>query len=156
MVAANGADKRRERALHWRRRIIEQRDSGLSVDAWCRVNDVGKQSFYLWRRRLAAGDAMRDGAAGRADSSPHASVLRRGPLRAGNGALEPMSLARVLVGPSRAAGDDGQTLRLRLSGGDELLLPASMPVKQLAELIAALERRAAYAGGDGLVGEERI
>ena len=99
-----------------RRRIEDQRASGQSVRAWCLASGTREHSFYFWRKRL----------------SPSASSP--GPRRASN-ASSPVALARVnLLEPGTL-----DPLRLRLAGGRELILPASMPMSRLAELIVALE-----------------
>ena len=36
----------------WRRRIAEQRESGLSIAAYCRRHDLTQVSFHYWKRRL--------------------------------------------------------------------------------------------------------
>lgn len=41
-----------ERAAEWRRRLDDQRSSGLSVVAWCREHGIEKNTFYGWRKRL--------------------------------------------------------------------------------------------------------
>lgn len=107
-----------DRAEDWRRRIEAQRAGGLTVRAWCQANGVREHAFYWWRARLGLSPAVR-GAAG----TPRAK---------GNAA----GLSRVVVAASPLA----EGPRLRLGGGRELILPASMPVGRVAELLVALER----------------
>lgn len=38
----------------WQSLIQQQGDSGLSVRAFCKRHKIGDQSFYCWRKRLAA------------------------------------------------------------------------------------------------------
>jgi hypothetical protein len=57
MVPQRGNAQGREQL--WRERIASQQTSGQTVAAWCRDAGVAKQSFYAWRRRLAAGDESR-------------------------------------------------------------------------------------------------
>ena len=99
----------------WRERITAQRASGESIRGWCRQHDCREHSFYWWRARLK----LRPGA-----------VAGRGRGRA---PAKPVAFAEVLV---RAT---AQPLCLRLSGGRELVLPASMEVEQVARLVRLVE-----------------
>ena len=98
----------------WRERIAAHGDSGQSIRAWCRENNCHEHSFYWWRSRLGL--------------SPQSVTKRpRRPARA-------IKFAEVVV--DRAA---SESVCPRLNGGRELVLPASMPVEQLAKLIHAVE-----------------
>jgi len=111
----DAAASRSKTADAWRERIAAQRASGQSIRQWCRGNACHEHSFYWWRARLNLRPA---GAAG------------RGRGNAGAGAIP---FAEVVV---RAA---AQPLCLRLIGGRELVVPASMPVEQVAKLIRLVE-----------------
>jgi hypothetical protein len=102
----------------WRRRIDDQRASGQSVRAWCKSNGSQECSFYWWRARLGL--------------SPGKRRLRR-PFEALEANAAPVAFARVVVHPSI------EPLRLRLAGERELILPASMPLEQVAKLVHAIE-----------------
>jgi len=39
----------------WRKRIADQKASGLKVTAWCEKNNLSKHAYYYWRKR-ARGD----------------------------------------------------------------------------------------------------
>jgi transposase len=45
-----------EREQLWRRRIDEQRTSGLTIRAFCHRHELREPSFYFWRRTLADRD----------------------------------------------------------------------------------------------------
>lgn len=105
-----------EKAEVWRGRIEAQRASGQSVRAWCLGSGTGEHSFYWWRAKLGL--------------SPQARRL-------GEGSASAVALARVRVVGSAVR----ESLCLRLSGERELILPPSMPVSQVAELLVELERR---------------
>ena len=81
----------------WRRHIDDQRVSGQSVRAWCKVNDAQECSFYWWRAKLGL--------------SPGKRRLRR-PLRSAEAKPTPLAFAQVVVHPSTA-----EPLRFRFSGG---------------------------------------
>lgn len=42
-----------ERSAIWRKRLLAQQASGLSVASWCRQESVSAWNFYAWRKRLA-------------------------------------------------------------------------------------------------------
>jgi hypothetical protein len=42
------------RRADWQRLLMEQQASGLSIPAWCFQQDIREQTFYYWRKRLAA------------------------------------------------------------------------------------------------------
>jgi hypothetical protein len=100
-------------ADRWRERIVAQQASGQSIRGWCRGNGCPEHGFYWWRARLKLPRA--DGRQRR----PHPVNL--------------INFAEVL------AGIPAEAIRLRLSGERELLLPASMPVEQVAKLVRAIE-----------------
>lgn len=114
----------------WRRHIDEQRASGLSVRAWCKANDAREHSFYWWRCRLGLSPVEAKPATKRRRFS---KPVEAGPV--------PLGFARVVVNHPVA-----EPLRLRLAGPAraeacvrELILPASMPLEQVARLVHAIE-----------------
>jgi hypothetical protein len=98
----------------WRERIVAQQASGQPIRAWCRSNGCREHSFYWWRARLSL--------------SP-AGVKRRRRL----------SSKRVTFAEVTALGPAAEPICLRLARGRELLLPASMPVEQVAGLVGLIE-----------------
>ena len=110
----------------WRGRIAAHRVSGQSIRAWCRANGQREHSFYWWRARLGF--------------SPRAGVKRRT-----HRAAEAVGFAEVVVRRPDAGGAEvaevstaGAALSLRLGGGRELILPASLPVEWVARLVRAI------------------
>jgi hypothetical protein len=54
---------REERVTHWRRRVQEQAQSGMSAAAFCKDHQINLQRFYSWRRRfMPQSDAQLTGA----------------------------------------------------------------------------------------------
>ena len=102
-------------AKAWRARIAAQQASGQEIRAWCRENGCREHSFYWWRARLnlQPGRMKRGPRAGRVDG--------------------PMPFAEVVVGAA------AEPIYLRLGGGRELVLPASMGVEQVAKLVGLIE-----------------
>ena len=43
---------RQERLDTWTSRIMECRNSGMSIRAWCRENGFSEKTYYYWQRRL--------------------------------------------------------------------------------------------------------
>lgn len=44
----------------WRELVSRQKQSGLSVSAFCVREGVGVASFYLWRSKLTEGGSVKD------------------------------------------------------------------------------------------------
>jgi transposase-like protein len=109
----------------WRQRIEAQRASGQSVRAWCSANGAAEHSFYWWRRRLE-------------NSTP--SKLHKPPVASVGLARVKLALASPADSPPLEL--DSPPIRLRLAADRELILPASMPMADIAALIGALERQA--------------
>ena len=102
----------------WRQRIEAQRSSGQRVRAWCRANAIAEHSFYFWRARLGLFSGNRRRLVGNRPASAKAT---------------PAGFAEVLISAQEG-------LRLRLACGRELVLPASLAMARVAELILALEQ----------------
>ena len=41
-----------ERKQQWKKNILEQLDSGLSIAAWCRQRKIAVHTFYYWHNKL--------------------------------------------------------------------------------------------------------
>jgi len=41
-----------EKKIEWEARIHQQRESGLSIDRWCRQNQLTSCSFHYWKNRF--------------------------------------------------------------------------------------------------------
>lgn len=108
-------DVKRSTAALWQKRIEGQASSGMSIRAWCRDNDVHEHGFYWWRTRLGL--------------SPVG--VRRQP----SSDARPVRFAEVVVAPPVI----GDPIRLRLSRDRELILPAAMPMADVAALVRAIE-----------------
>ena len=107
----------------WRERILAQRGSGQSIRSWCRENSHHEYAFYSWRRRLGL--------------SPAPARKRRSRRDGGLG------FAEVVVDRGGAVASSvaclAEPILLRFAGGRELVLPMSMPVRQIAGLVRELE-----------------
>jgi hypothetical protein len=109
------------RADTWRERIAAQQASGQSVRAWCRENPAcPEHSFYWCRARLNLGP----------DSARRRRVAT---------AQVPAALAQTIPFAEVLVAASAQPFCLRLAGGRELLLPASMAIEQVAKLVRLIE-----------------
>lgn len=41
-----------DKKLEWEEKIRKQKESGLSVERWCRENQISPHTFYYWKDRL--------------------------------------------------------------------------------------------------------
>ena len=105
---------RADAAEGWRERIGAQQASGLSIRAWCKANGCHEHSYYWWRTRLGLQPKRRRLPAG---ETPGNRIL----------------FTEVVTNPV------AEPIRLRLGSDRELLLPASLPVEQIAKLVRAIE-----------------
>ena len=42
----------KEKRLDWETKICQQKQSGLSINQWCRKNQITKGSFHYWKDQL--------------------------------------------------------------------------------------------------------
>lgn len=101
----------------WRERIGAQRASGQSIPAWCQANGCQEQSFYWWRTRLGLQPKGRQ-------------------LSAAGIPSNRIMFTEVVANPANRV---AESIRLRLGSDRELLLPASLPMEQIAKLVRAIE-----------------
>ena len=45
--------KSSENILKWKERIQQQKDSGLSIKNWCEQNQLPRQSYFYWRKKIS-------------------------------------------------------------------------------------------------------
>lgn len=112
------ANMRRDagKEAYWRDVLTRQAASGLSVRAFCGQEQVKESALYAWRRTLLERERPAEQA----------------PRRA---AFVPVQLAATPHGAT--------SIEMALAGGRVLRLPASISMERLAELVHALEARAA-------------
>jgi hypothetical protein len=127
----------------WRQVIAKQRVSGLSVAEFCRRENVSRQGFHVWNRKLRQKTPSARGAAGAAPkqrSVKHRSPKRRLPIatrRRSRSALPgpaaPTAAAGFLQLPVAAA-QTSPWIELALADGTVVRLPQ----QNLAALVAVL------------------
>lgn len=106
-------------AQRWRKLCDEQRGSGMTVSAFCRVKSIPASSLFAWRRKLAP----------RAQSRP-----------AGTGTVEPKgSGAPGFVQVKAATDGKPSAIELRLKGDRRLLVRTGFDPDMLAGVIRLLE-----------------
>jgi len=42
----------KESSKLWKKRIEDQRASGLKVNAWCEENNLSKHAYYYWKKQI--------------------------------------------------------------------------------------------------------
>jgi len=130
--AAESSPRRGQRsAEQWRLLIEAQPASAQSVDEYCRQRRLTPSAFYRWRRFLT-------GKTGAASAWAN-------PKRRRSRAIEGFAAVQV-VDKSGPGSLPGESIRLLLAGGRELILPVSMPARLLVELLVALESKSRERG----------
>lgn len=115
-------------AVTWRERITAQQAGGQSIRALCKENGWHEHAFYWWRARLGL--------------SPRSAVRRRRGRIAVPGFAEVAVDRPVVARPAVAEpASIVEPIRLRLSGGRELVLPVSLPDERVAALVHLIEGR---------------
>lgn len=114
----------------WRNILKQFADSGQSVRAFCAARGLKETAFYFWRREIQRRDGQRPARRPRVASRTSTRFRARSP--------RPVAFTEVLVrSPQSPSPVEG--LRLILSHGRELILPASMAIEQVARLVHAIE-----------------
>ncbi len=131
---AEAASKTMPREEFWRRALARQRQSGLSVRAFCAAEGLAPATFYLWKRRLRRPVLT---------LSPPKRI-EFAPVR-----VEPENTAGI---PSRQSGPspDPAASRPSPAGRMEILLPSQCRIRlsgsvdrqQLATVLSVLEAQA--------------
>ena len=110
----------------WRQRIERQRESGLSIAAFCRRENCSRQGFHIWRRKFRKATLLRQ--APRRDATVRSRRERRGaiPSRRGsdrfaNSAASPRPVEFLQLPVSAAR--SSPWIELALADGTVLRLP---------------------------------
>jgi len=103
------------RSVFWRRHIEAQRDSGLSVCAYCQEHGLTQVSFYQWRKRLSSEQRP-------AEAQPPVFV----PVRIVQPAVE-------------STGAEPASLEVALGNGRVVRVRPGFDAATLVELVSALE-----------------
>jgi hypothetical protein len=122
----------------WRRRIKRQRESGLSIAEFCRREDIPRQGFHVWKRKLhaaiSAQQASREATQSRRFPKARAmAAAGRPPRRAPTKPTMPAHPTDFLQLPIAAA-QGCPWIELALADGTILRLPQ----QNLAALVAVL------------------
>jgi hypothetical protein len=115
-VQGQARDSRRE--ARWRGVMAEFGKSGLTVRGFCARQRLSEPSFYHWRR------VIRERAA-------------QGPQAADAPMPSSPAFVPMVVRDGAEHSDAGIVIQLR--GGRVMRLPAALPVRQVAELVHAIE-----------------
>lgn len=117
-----------DKEAFWRLAFSEQRDSGLSVRAFCVREGLTQSSFYAWRRQLARRDA--EGGSERAGSPKFVEVT---PPEFPEAPPEPPGVPPVVT-----SDDVASPLELVLPRGVVVRVPDRFDAKALRRVVEAL------------------
>jgi transposase-like protein len=124
----------RARWKHWRRLIAKQRVSGLSVAEFCRRENVSRQGFHVWKRKVRRDRTARQ-ASSETARAPH-SRQRRAHVAA------PRPFRRELARPALPGATSGflqlPVTAVRPTPWIELALPDGTVVRLPQQNLAAL------------------
>ncbi len=109
---AKGQKRDLKRETYWRKTLERFGKSGLSVRGFCEREKLSEPSFYHWRRVLQQRDEEQ-----RCDGPAFVPVV-------------------VHDEPTETSGEQ---VVIELRGGRLLRLPAALPMRQVAELVHAIE-----------------
>jgi hypothetical protein len=113
MAWHKGPARSRKRETFWRRIVMKQPTSGLSIRDWCDSQGVSEPSFYAWRRELAHRAVEQTKPTSDASTADRFVELELPPLAKSALAVGVAALS-IVVGDVRvevAPGFDGPTLR---------------------------------------------
>jgi hypothetical protein len=100
----------------WRRRLTKFDASGLTVGAFCRLEQVSQASFYYWSRRIRDRDVSMA-----SEMKPPDAGLATSPIREGDESVE------ILIGDS---------IRVRMPVADPAAVAALVKQLQAASQVA--------------------
>ena len=110
-----------EKERFWRRVIRRQRESSLTVSAFCTAEGLKDWSFHWWRRELAKRD--REKPAAKAAAKPKAKP----------------SFVPVQLLPERDELHTSSTIEVVLTSGQRVRVPAGFDPQALDSLLTVLE-----------------
>ena len=122
----------------WRRRIERQHASGLSIAEFCRRENIPRQGFHVWKRKLRPSMSVRQ--ASRGAARPRRLPKGRGIAASGRQPRLAAAQAAKRLGPAEflqlpvAAAQGSPWIELALADGTILRLPQ----QNLTALITAL------------------
>ena len=117
---AKGKIRDKGKEAFWQRTIQEQRQSGLSVRAFCRKHAAHESAFYFWRRELARREEAEPGA-----TTGRAARSRR------QAAFVPVHVAEDAPAGGR--------IEIVLPGGRRIHAAPPVDRQALADVLAVLE-----------------
>lgn len=118
----------------WRQRLQRQRESGLSIAAFCRRENLSPHGFHVWRRKFRKAMPGRHASRGVVGARPSLRRRGTGPRRRG--------LAKVAVPPRRGGFLQLPVASTQPSPWTELVLAdgtvVRLPQQNIAALLAVL------------------
>ena len=112
--------KRMARVSEWKGLIQEQKESGMTIRAWCEQNGFRENTYYYWLKIIRA-EAIEQ-------VETNAALLRIEPNELPEGKGEPQTKTERII-----------TERIMVRINDAVIeFPREMPVEQIAAFIRAL------------------
>ena len=130
---ANGRERDKRREVQWRRVVLEQGRSGLSIRDFCRRSKVPESAFHFWRRELERRDLQRHQAKQEQRQPPTRRARPRRPAAA-HPAFVPVRVAEE-------ARTDAARIEIELSGGRRVHVTPPVDRQALTDVLAVLEGR---------------
>lgn len=133
------ANRRRsaEKEAWWRSHVGRQAESGMSVRACCRENQLSEPSLYVWRRELRKRDleGLQSGASGRPQSAEDAP-RPVGECASSSGSTAGPTFVAVDVIPSA----EQDAIQISLPGGAVVHVPADVSAETLERVLRPVSR----------------
>lgn len=121
----------------WREQVRAQSQSGLSVRAYCRQQQVSEPSFYAWRKELAKRDQERQ-AQERQPSAPTPPARATSVLAAR--ATRPTFTEVILSSPAAVSSAAVSPIEIILAAGQRIVVVPGFDSPTLQAVLEVLER----------------
>jgi len=134
---ANRRRRNAEKEAWWRGHVGRQADSGMSVRAYCRENQLAVPSFYVWRRELRKRDL--EGSQPGASGQPQCTEDSPRPVGENSGSSDGAvrtSFVAVDVVPSAGRA----IVQIDLPGGVVVHVPADVSAETLERVLRVVTR----------------
>ncbi len=117
----------------WREQVQVQAQSGLTVRAYCRQQQLSEPSFYAWRKELAKRDQERHPLDAAAAPTPSAPSVRAAQ------ATRPTFTEVILTSPATVSSAAVSPIEIILTAGQRILVAPGFDAPTLQAVLAVLE-----------------
>lgn len=120
----------------WREQVQAQAQSGLSVRAYCRQQQLSEPSFYAWRKELARRDQERQAL----EHQPSAPTPARAPSVRVARATRPTFTEVILSSSAAVSSAAVSPIEIILTAGQRIVVAPGFDAPTLQAVLAVLER----------------